>query len=225
MKSLRDVACAWWSPTAISHRESDNRWYCHTWEVMCAGRRVLRHHSPSPSPDSSYFGVERHLNQWEMTSCPLSLKAIPAHSSSQRDIKQRMSAKISLQKVKRRKREGEKREEEREKKNAYIILWREEINWFTNGIKRRNTWVLHIKYTKIPTLSLIFSFFLWSCLSLLLSLSTVSFSPSLPSLSAPSLSFSSSVSQTEVFLTFFSLTLALFRRRISTTSPFPWQAA
>jgi hypothetical protein len=38
-----------------------------------------------------------------MTSCPLSLKTIPAHNSSQRDIKhplERMSAKISRKKEK-----------------------------------------------------------------------------------------------------------------------------
>jgi hypothetical protein len=58
-----------------------------------------------------------------MTSCPLSLKAISAHKSSQRDIKlslERMSATIALQREKRRKMERDRRRER--EYNAYIIL-------------------------------------------------------------------------------------------------------
>jgi hypothetical protein len=91
-----------------------------------------------------------------MTSCPLSLKAIPAHNSSQRDIKhplEGMSAKIVLREKKGRKMER-KREEEKEKKKkrrrkreeekeykSCIILWGEEL-FGSQGIKRRNAWAL-----------------------------------------------------------------------------------
>jgi hypothetical protein len=64
-----------------------------------------------------------------MTSCPLSLKAIPAHNSSQRDIKlplERMSTMISLNGENRSKRERERkkvRERAKEREgNSYIIL-------------------------------------------------------------------------------------------------------
>jgi hypothetical protein len=46
-----------------------------------------------------------------MTTCPLSLKAISPHNSSQRDIKhplERMSAKIALQRGNRRKKDEER---------------------------------------------------------------------------------------------------------------------
>jgi hypothetical protein len=59
-----------------------------------------------------------------MTSCPLSLKAISPHNSSQRDIKhqlKRMPEKISSQRGKIKELERE-RAKEREKNNAYIIL-------------------------------------------------------------------------------------------------------
>jgi hypothetical protein len=54
-----------------------------------------------------------------MTSCPLSLKAIPAHNSSQKDIKhpsEKMSAKISFQREKREEKTERKKEEEEEDK-------------------------------------------------------------------------------------------------------------
>jgi hypothetical protein len=72
-----------------------------------------------------------------MTSCPLSLKAIPSHNSSQRDIKhplERMSAKISLQRAKRRKREGEGKKEKEKESKIHTSFCEEEIDWFTNGI-------------------------------------------------------------------------------------------
>jgi hypothetical protein len=50
-----------------------------------------------------------------MTSCPLSLKPIAAHNSSQRDIKhplERMSAKIALQRGNRRKKEKKRKKRE-----------------------------------------------------------------------------------------------------------------
>jgi hypothetical protein len=52
-----------------------------------------------------------------MTSCPLSLKAISSHNSSQRDIKhplERMSAKIALQRENRGGKDEERKRRERE---------------------------------------------------------------------------------------------------------------
>jgi hypothetical protein len=72
-------------------------------------------------------------------SCPLSLKAISAHNSSQRDIKlslERMSANISLLRENRRKREGVKNKESEKERESKIhtSFCEEEIDWFTNGI-------------------------------------------------------------------------------------------
>jgi hypothetical protein len=79
-----------------------------------------------------------------MTSCPLSLKTIPAHNSSQRDIKhplEKMSAKISLgeemEKMER-KRKRRERERRRNKKCRHNAMKRG-IDWFTYGIKKRKT--------------------------------------------------------------------------------------
>jgi hypothetical protein len=79
-----------------------------------------------------------------MTSCPLSLKAIAAHNSSQRDIKhslERISARIALQREKG-KEDGKKkrrRERKKEKGKCRHHSMRREIVWFTYEIKRRNT--------------------------------------------------------------------------------------
>jgi hypothetical protein len=61
-----------------------------------------------------------------MTSCPLSLKVIPAHNSTQRDIKhplERMSAKIALQRSKGGKEKERKRRRERECKRESGIVF------------------------------------------------------------------------------------------------------
>ncbi len=99
------------------------------------------------------------------------------------------------------KRKRRKREGKRECRHL-SIKWG--INWFTNGIKRRNAWVIKItKYKKQNVLPQTLA----TLYSLSLSSSKLSGSP------------------TEIFFTFFSLMLAPFRTRISTTSPFPFWAA
>jgi hypothetical protein len=75
-----------------------------------------------------------------MTSCPLSLKAIPAHNSSQRDIKHPL--KECLQRSpSSEKREGrwkvkeKKRKREKEKGKAIHHSMKRGIDWFAYGRK------------------------------------------------------------------------------------------